>query len=486
MLAVTLDLLFIFALTTPLVGWAASKLGRSLSGVYAALGLAVSGATLYDLSLRASTHMVTFPSQGRFFLSYLRIDMLSVFMATVYITLGFFVAVYSIRYMQRDTGVSLYYALLLTMIGGMTGVVFAGDFFTLFVFWELMCIPSYVLVAFRKEDWEPVEAGLKYVIMSSTGSATVLFGISLIYGMTGTLNFEVIASALGGTEANSWLYMAFLLVLIGFGVKAAIVPLHTWLPDAHSAAPSPISAMLSGVVIETGVYALCRTLFVCFGLLQVQWSTVLAVLSVITMTLGNVTALLQRDLKRLLAYSSIGHVGYMLVGLSAGTRLGLTGTTLHIFNHALMKGAAFLCAGAIIYKLGTRRLDDIAGVGRRMPVTATAFGISLLALTGMPPLNGFVSELTLFTSAVQVDKAWLGIAIVLNSALSAGYYLRVLRSLIQSARSEKLEKVKEAPITMLLPICIMAALIILFGIWPDLVLGLARKAAVDLLSMSGR
>ncbi len=485
MFTLPLDLLFIFAVTTPFIGWITLKLNRrGLCSAYAALGLVVSGVALYNLFLRVSVSVVRFSSRIGFFSSCFRIDMLSVFMAAVYMMLGFFVTVYSVKYMQRDTGVSLYYTLLLAMIGGMIGVVFAGDLFTLFVFWELMCITSYVLVAFRKENWEPIEAGLKYLIMSSAGSATVLFGMSLIYGMTGTLNFEGLASTLGGIESNGWLYMASLLILIGFGVKAAIVPLHTWLPDAHSAAPSPISAMLSGVVIETGVYALCRTFFTAFFSIQIQWFTVLASLSVITMTLGNLTALLQRDLKRLLAYSSIGHVGYMLVGLSVGTQLGLTGATLHIFNHALMKGTAFLCAGAIIYRLGTRQLDEIAGVGRKMPITSVAFAISLFALTGMPPLNGFVSELTLFSSTVQANVAWLGIAIVLNSALSAGYYLRVIHVLIQSSNSEKLGKVKEAPVMMLAPICIMSALIILFGVWPDPVLEFAKKAAVGLLSMT--
>jgi proton-translocating NADH-quinone oxidoreductase chain N len=279
--------------------------------------------------------------------------------------------------------------------------------------------------------------------------------------------------------------MSFLLILIGFGVKASIVPLHTWLPDAHSAAPTPISAMLSGVVIETGLYALARTFFSAFASFQVQWSLVLAVLSITTMTLGNITALLQKDIKRLLAYSSIAQVGYMLVGLAVGTQLGLTGTTLHILNHALMKGTAFLCAGAIIYRTGTRQLDDMAGAGRKMPLTAILFGISLFALTGMPPLNGFVSELTLFTSAVQANMAWLGIAIILNSILSAAYYLQVIRVLAKPASSEKLEKIKETPIIMLLPICIMAILIILLGIYPDPVLDLARRAAQSLLSMGG-
>jgi formate hydrogenlyase subunit 3/multisubunit Na+/H+ antiporter MnhD subunit len=175
----------------------------------------------------------------------------------------------------------------------------------------------------------------------------------------------------------------------------------------------------------------------------------------------------------------------MLVGLAVGTQLGLTGTMLHVLNHALMKGTAFLCAGAIIYRTETRQLEDMAGVGRKMPLTAIAFAISLFALAGMPPLNGFVSELTLVTSAVQANMSWLGIAIILNSILSAAYYLQVIRVLVKPTLSEKLEKIKETPLVMLLPICIMAILIILFGVYPNPVLDLAKRAAQSLLSMGG-
>jgi proton-translocating NADH-quinone oxidoreductase chain N len=393
------------------------------------------------------------------------------------------VTIYSIKFMESDARTPIFFTLLLAMISGMVGVVSAADLFTLFVFWELMSIASYVLVAFRKEEWEPVEAGFKYLIMSAAGSATTLFGISLLYGMTGTLNFVGLAQAFGQSAANPWLYLASLFIFAGFGVKAAVVPLHTWLPDAYSAAPTPISAILSGVVTEIGIYALCRTFFTAFLSIQANWSIILAGVSIVTMVVGNIMALLQNDVKRLLAYSSIGHIGYMLIGLSVGTQIGLTGTFLHIFNHALMKATAFLCSGAIIYRLETRRLEDMEGIGRRMPLTTIMLGISLFALIGMPPLNGFVSELTLFTSTVQAGMSWLGIALILSSVLSAAYYLRMLRVLIQPIASEKIQKVKEAPKIMLLPMIVMTGLIILFGIWPDPVIKMAQQAATGLLSI---
>jgi proton-translocating NADH-quinone oxidoreductase chain N len=477
----TLDVLLVFTVTTPLVGSLASRIRKqNFIGIYALIGLAASGIALYKMYSDFSTNTTT-PIATNIFSALLKTDMLSIFMTAIFIGVGLAAVVYSIKYMENDTGKPLYYTLLLAMISGMVGTVFSGDLFTLYVFWELMSISSYVLVAFRKETWEPVEAGFKYLIMSAAGSATVLFGMSFLYGMAGTLNFQGLATTLG-TSSSVWLYVAFLFILVGFGVKTAIVPLHTWLPDAHSAAPTPISALLSGIVIETGLYALLRTSFSAFLSIQSQWFGIIAFLSILTMTTGNLMALLQKDVKRLLAYSSIGHMGYMLVGLALATQIGLTGTLLHIFNHALMKGAAFLCAGAIIFRLGTRNLDEMSGAGRKMPITTIFFAISLFALMGMPPLNGFISELTLITATMQSNVGWLGVAIILNSILSSAYYLRVLRTLIQPTLSDAAQKAKEAPVLMLIPIGVMTALIIFFGIYPEPVIKVAQQAATALLS----
>lgn len=481
-----LDLLLSFTVTMPFIGALGERIHKSgLDGIYAAIGLAVSGASVYKLYLDYSSNPTSYSVTNSIFSAILRVDMLSIYMSAIFVGVGLATVVYSIKYMKKDSGKPLYYTLLLAMLSGMVGAVFAGDMFTLYVFWELMSISSYVLVAFRKETWAPIEAGFKYLIMSAAGSATFLFGLALLYGMAGTLNFQALATAFNQSPANAWLYVALMFILVGLGVKAAIVPLHTWLPDAHSAAPTPISALLSGIVIETGVYALLRTFFTAFLSIQTQWFTILAFLSILTMTVGNLMALLQNDVKRLLAYSSIGHVGYMLVGLAVGTQVGLTGTLLHIFNHALMKGVAFLCAGAIIFRLESRSLQDMAGIGRKMPVTATFFAISLFALIGMPPLSGFVSELTLFTSSVQANVGYLGVAIILNSILSASYYLRVLRALIHPSMSEAVSKVKEAPLLMLIPEGAMVALIIFFGIYPEPIMKIAQQAASGLLSMEG-
>ncbi|MEM4657737.1 MAG: NADH-quinone oxidoreductase subunit M [Candidatus Methanosuratincola sp.] len=475
-----IDILLIFALTTPVIGWITERVKKvQLCGAYSTLGLVISLWYIYELFGAISTGgSQTYTS---FFSSQLRIDMLGVFMATIFVLIGIFASVYSLRYLERDTGIPLFYSLLLLMISGMVGTVFAGDFFTFFVFWEMMCISSYTLVAFRKQRWEPIEAAFKYLIMSSAGSATLLFGMSILYGMCGTLNFQGLALALSNAGSSVWLYVSAIFILIGLGVKSAIVPLHTWLPDAHSAAPSPISAMLSGVVVETGIYAICRVGFTILTGIEVQWLGVLAILSLVTMFVGNLTPLLQTDLKRLLAYSSIGHIGYMLAGLATGTVLGLTGTLMHIFNHGIMKGAAFLCAGMILYRLETREMKEMAGIGRKMPVTAAIFALSLFALTGMPPLNGFISELTIIMATVEANMAWLGIAVIVNSVISAAYYLRTIKALLQPITQKKVEEAKEGPLVMLIPLLIMAGLIIVLGIFPDILINFARSAAIALL-----
>jgi len=184
------------------------------------------------------------------------IDTLSIFMSGSIAVLGFLVAIYSISYMENESRLTEFYTLMTFMMAGMTGVVMAGDLFTLFVFWELMGLSSYVLVAFLKSKWGPIEAGFKYLVMSATAGAFLILSMAIIYGMTGTLNFAYIADSLRGAPASPWIMALFSTLVVGFGVKSAIVPLHTWLPDAHPEAPSPISALLSGIVIETGLYAL--------------------------------------------------------------------------------------------------------------------------------------------------------------------------------------------------------------------------------------
>ena len=405
------------------------------------------------------------------------IDTLSIFMSGSIAVLGFLVALYSISYMENESRLTEFYTLMTFMMAGMTGVVMAGDMFTLFVFWELMGLSSYVLVAFLKSRWGPIEAGFKYLVMSATAGAFLILSMAIIYGMTGTLNFAAIADSLRGAPASPWIIALFSTLVVGFGVKSAIVPLHTWLPDAHPEAPSPISALLSGIVIETGLYALARVLFLTFdpGMFKLP----IAFLAVLTMTLANVMALLQSDIKRLLAYSSIAQIGYMLVGLAAGTTYGFMALFLHIFNHSMMKGMAFLASGSIVHETGTRDINSLRGIGKMMPVTSLSLFIALLGLGGVPGTNGFISKYHLFSAAFGSGLGWLGIMGVLNSALSMAYYIRIMQVLLASPKEGL--KANEAPILMLTVTMAMAAIIVILGIWPAPLINFATSASQSLV-----
>jgi len=406
------------------------------------------------------------------------VDALGVYMSGTIAFLGLLAGIYSFKYMEKESRLTEFYTLVLLMMSGMTGIVLAGDFFTLFIFWEMMSLSSYVLVAFLKSRWGPIEAGFKYLIMSATAGAFLLLGMSFLYGMTGTLNFAQLSVSLHGVTQTPWIFVLFSCLVVGFGVKSAIVPLHTWLPDAHPEAPSPISALLSGIVIETGLYGLTRVFYLLFepGYFQVS----IAALAVLTMPLANIMALLQQDIKRLLAYSSIAQIGYMLVGVSTGTAYGIMGTFLHVFNHSLMKGLAFLSAGSIVHEAETRDIPSLRGVGRMMPFTSFTLFVALLGLGGVPGTNGFVSKFILFNSAIGAGMPWLAVIGLLNSAFSMAYYLRVMKTMISKPEGEAM-KVTEAPTLMVGVTIVMATLIVLLGLYPTPVLGFAMKASKALV-----
>lgn len=425
----------------------------------------------------------------------LRMDGLAVFLSLIALLLGTVVCLYSVIYMKQDKGQEYYYPLLLLMVAGIVGIGLATDFFILYLFFELMSIPSYALVVFRRHEWMAIEAGMKYIVMGAVGSALAFFGISLVYFQTGTVTFEYLIGMLGSTPV---LQAALLFLVIGFGVKAAIVPLHTWLPDAHSAAPSGISAMLSGIVIGAGFFTMLRSLLIFTGT-GVPVGELLIIIALITMSVGNLMAFSQlwhkqSDLKRILAYSSVAQMGYIVlgvgVGLGYGIRLGFEGGLFHIMTHAFMKGLAFLCAGAIIHQLATRYLDEMEGVGLSMKVTGFAFALSLLALAGVPPLSGFMSEWMVFSAGILtygVIGFWgitIAVITLLNGLLSLGYYLPIIKTLYLPAERKHVSKAKDPSVIMMAAICILAGLTIVLGIWPELGLQ-AVKPAVDILASLG-
>ncbi|MEM2739377.1 MAG: proton-conducting transporter membrane subunit [Candidatus Bathyarchaeia archaeon] len=471
--------------TIPIVGWVSDRLRvKYLREWYSSLILALPFIP-YILLLRSITRVgiLVYPTSSLFHSS-LTVDMVSAFFILPILLVGFASSIYSASYMSHDTGLNSYYTLLSAMILGMTGVVSAGDFFTFFLFWEIMSISSYALVAFRKNRWEPVEAGFKYLVMSSAGSALMLSGIAIVYGIVGTLNFAGIALATRTPTLASdpWLILAVSLLIVGLGIKAAIAPMHTWLPDAHPAAPSPISSLLSGVMIKTGVYGLLR-FYILFQTLQAYWSSILSILAFLTMFIGNLTAIFQTDIKRLLAYSSIAQIGYITFALSIGTVYSISAGLLHLFNHAMMKGLLFMAAGAFYHATGSRDISVLEGIGRRMKLTGVILSIGLLAIAGMPGLNGFISELLIVSAAIHRELYLQAALTILNFVISVAYYLRLLQRIMLREPKDNTLKVEEAPATMIAGMIILTSLCIFVGVYPSMLISiseLAGRAALDI------
>lgn len=430
---------------------------------------------------------------------WLRVDGISLLMAGSVLTLGTLVILFSGSYMMEEVGEEKYYAMLLAMMGLMIGLVTATDLFNLWVWFEGMAVSSYLLVAFYREQAASLEAGMKYLVQSATGSTLVLMGIAIVLAQAGTLDMAQIAEAVSRVGVNRVaLLAAGTLFIIGFGVKVALVPLHTWLPDAHSQAPSGISAMLSGVVIEVGLIAMLRALAVLTGF-TLSWGMILMTFGALNIAYGNLLALRQTVVKRLLAYSSLSHVGYMLVGLGitlySGTALGAQGAFFHLVNHMLMKGLAFLAVGALMYGIllqnnshAALKVADLAGAAQKYPLAALALSIAVFSLGGMPPLAGFMSKWQIFVAGFETRNGWitgLMIFMALNSVLSLGYYAPLVNLMYRKEASPKVLTSKPLTWTIALPLIIMTALIILLGFFPGLIDWLTIPAAERFLQMFG-
>ncbi|MBK9925040.1 MAG: hypothetical protein IPP66_07065 [Anaerolineales bacterium] len=431
---------------------------------------------------------------------WLHADGVSFLLAAMVLSLGTFVVLFSGPYIAGEAGEEKYYAMLLAIIGIMVGLGSARDLFNLWMWFEAMAVSSYLLVAFYRERPASLEAGMKYLVQSATGSVLVLLGIALVLGQVGTLDMDEIRSTLAtGSAAPLSLLLAGALFVIGFGVKVAFVPLHTWLPDAHSQAPSGISAMLSGVVIEAGLIAMLRALSTLGGF-AVSWGTLLLAFGALNMFFGNLMALRQVQIKRMLAYSSLSHIGYILIGvgiaLTNGTPAGAQGAAFHLFNHMVMKGLAFLAVGALMFVLLDRNgihrpleVNDLAGAAKKYPLAAFALSVALLALGGLPPLAGFMSKWQIFIAGFEGSDPWLmGLVIfaALNSVLSLGYYAPVVNILYRRNMGEVVQHGSTIPIAMTIPLVIFMLAIILIGLVPSLMNWLTQPAAQALLVMFGK
>ncbi|GAB4557565.1 MAG: proton-conducting transporter membrane subunit [Anaerolineae bacterium] len=424
-----------------------------------------------------------------------RIDGLSVVLSFVALLLGTAVALYSGPYVAGETGEEKYYTLLLMLVGSMIGLACTGDLFNLWVWFELMALSSYFLVAFYRQQPASLEAGVKYLVQSAAGSVLVLMGISLVLAQTGTLELRAIAEVANASPA---LLLAGGLFVVGFGVKVALVPMHTWLPDAHAQAPSGISAMLSGVVIEAGLVALLRAIAALLPI-SLSWGVLLMGFGAINMLAGNLMALRQSQLKRMLAFSSVSHVGYMLVGLGVGLYAGeaaaAQGGLFHLINHGIMKGLAFLAAGAFLYALHVARgdhapltIDELAGAARRYPWAALTLSIALLGLGGLPPLAGFMSKWQILVGSARVGTGAIYALIVftaLNSVLSLGYYVPVINAMYRRQPSQLVLMGADLPRSMVAVMIVLAVLIVVLGVWPGLVQSLTAEGARAVIAAMG-
>jgi multicomponent Na+:H+ antiporter subunit D len=321
-------------------------------------------------------------------------------------------------------------------------------------------------VAFGLEHDE-LEAAFKYLMLSVVASAAVLVAIGVLFGLTGSLGFAAVGDALRGLDAKWAVGFCAALFILGFGLKAALVPFHAWLPDAHPSAPAPISAMLSGLLIKvSGVYALTRIFFAVFGLEPGgALSQALMILGAVSIAVAAFLATGQRDMKRMLAYSSISQVGYVVLGIGIGTPLGIAGGLFHLFNHALAKGLLFLNSGAVQQSTGTRDLDEMGGLAKRMPLTAATSLVGSLSIAGVPPLGGFWSKLVIIMALVQSGHGVLAVVAVLASVVTLWYYLIMQRKAFFGQLNERWAAVKEAPFWMSAATVLLALLVIGSGIF---------------------
>lgn len=391
------------------------------------------------------------------------LDGLTSFMLVTVNLVSFLVTIYSIDYMKRYTDKWKFYTLFMLMLAGMNGIIVTGDLFNLFVFLEIASIASYALVAFGTEA-EELEASFKYAIMGSVASSFILLGIALIYSYTSTLNMADISLALSRKPAGLIVNFVVVLFLMGFGLKAALVPFHAWLPDAHPSAPAPISAMLSGVFIKTaGVYALCRVLFNILGTSD-KIMLILINLGLISMAVGAILALAQQDIKRMFAYSSISQIGYIIFALGIATPLAILGGLFHLFNHAVFKSLLFLNSGAIEYTTGTRDLKKLGGLSSRLPVTGYTSLLGSMSISGIPPLSGFWSKLIIIVAAVQARYFGAALIAILISIITLAYYLKFLGFTFFGRLDEDWQRIKEVPLTMRLSMIILAVICVVGGI----------------------
>jgi len=402
-----------------------------------------------------------------------------VLFSTIIALVGLLVSVYALDYI-KEGATEKYHMLYLLLLTGATGVVLTGDIFNLFVFFEILCISSYSLVAYLR-DKASIESAVKYLIQGAVGSSLLLIGIGLLYGLFGTLNMADIAQSIRSVSPVS-VFVPMVLIVAGLGIEAAIFPLNAWLPDAHSSAPSSISAILSGIAIEVGLYAVVRVIFTIFG--AQSFLPFLALLGILTLLVGEMCAFCQNNIKRMLAYSSIGQIGLILFALAIATSYGVTSGLFQLVSHTLSKALLFLAAGYMIYRAGSMEISALEGMGKKMPLTCLAFTIGVFSLVGLPPFIGFPSKFLIVRAALATKETYfivlLGLAL-LGTVIEGAYFFRIIQVLYFKGEKSNPGR-EEAPVAALIPMFIFVVLIVVVGIYPKLVNEVLNSAASEFLN----
>ena len=416
-----------------------------------------------------------------------RIDVVNGFILLLVAAIGAVVLLYAPSSVNREIPQDqhyLFYTAYLLSLTGLLGIAITGDAFNLFVFLEISSLSSYTLISLGR-DRRALTAAYQYLVMGTIGATFILIGIGLMYMMTGTLNMADLADRLGPVRHTRTILAAFAFLSVGMCLKLALFPLHLWLPNAYAYAPSVVTAFLAATATKVSIYVFLRFVFSIFGsdfaFDTLRFDAVLMPLSLLGIFIASTVAIFQNNIKRMLAYSSVAQVGYMMLGISFASVTGLTAGVVHLFNHALMKGALFLSMGCIALRLGSVELDDMRGLGRRMPFTMAAFVLGGLSLIGVPLTVGFISKWYLILAALE--QGWWPIAflVLLGSLLAVIYIWRIVEVAYFKKPADEHAKIKEAPLLMHIPMWILIGATLYFGISASLTASVARRAAELLL-----
>lgn len=400
----------------------------------------------------------------------LGVDQLSLLLGLIVSFTTILSTIFSIKYLSNDDGTEKYYPIFLFLTGSMMGFVLTSDLFNMFVMLEIMTFAAISLVAFRNHKYQSVEAAFKYIVTASIGSSFILLGTILLYVKFHTLNIAQIGASLAGHSFDQITIFALALLLAGYAVKAFLVPSHTWPTDAHMAAPSSASMILSSVMSKAGVYAIIRILFTMYQSMDMSSMQHMMVFwGTLTMVVGITMAIVQKDFKRMLAFSSVSQIGYIVIGIGLATPLGVTAGIYHIINHVIFQSLLFLCAGAVYFRTHTTNLNEMGGLAKKMPYTTILFLAGMLSIGGIPPFNGFVSKWLIYQATFDAGYVPVTVIALLCSVLSLATLLKAMQSIFFGQLPSNLKDIKEAPKSMLIPMGVLAVASLIGGLFPTLV-----------------